>query len=560
MAASEPKKVPYVLDLSALGVIEGLSYISQTPTTPSDNYPYPKNLRPRVLCHYFGGIPYALPPVGPYRFKKPRALPSCYRYGTHSNPGRFNGGTGVCPQPTVEENVWEEDCLQVNIWIPGGQPPKGGWPVFIYIHGGFLQFGTANGGDLSALLSETNFGAIIVKPAYRLNLFGFLASEELLAESPNAPDFNVGFWDQRLALEWTYKNISYFGGNAGNITVAGYSAGSHSTFQQLQYDLYLPTDKSIIRRAVMWSNGPGVQPHTLIERQEQFNELLTKLSIPLSLTATEKMARLRALPMKALVDANNSMALHEFRAVTDNAFISSHLFTSICSGDFAQRMRDRGVEIITGECRDEHFVYESWRTPDARTQSYRKTFDRLQGDYPLSVVRVIMQHYSPDGKLPKGCKDWNDAFGRIYADTQIHNMERGFVDCLDKFGAGDLVHRYRVEWRAQCADTSWPREWGVTHGTDIVLWLWGEGRGEGLTEKEKGLVKTWMHDAFCDFVHGKDIRTKWGTHGPQEVRRIKPSGETDIWKDKEMWENGLEVWHKLKEAGCLGETQAKAKL
>ena len=88
--------------------------------------------------------------------------------------------------------------------------------------GGFLQFGNANGRDL---LSETPFDAIVVGPAYRVNLFGFLASEEVVAESPNAPDLNVGFWDQRLALEWTYKNISYFGGDPGSITVAGYSAG-----------------------------------------------------------------------------------------------------------------------------------------------------------------------------------------------------------------------------------------------------------------------------------------------------------------------------------------------
>ena len=64
-------------------------------------------------------------------------------------------------------------------------------------------------------------------PAYRLNVFGFLASRELEEESSRngQPFGNYGFWDQRLALEWTYKNISYFGGDASNITVAGYSAG-----------------------------------------------------------------------------------------------------------------------------------------------------------------------------------------------------------------------------------------------------------------------------------------------------------------------------------------------
>lgn len=119
-------KVPYTLDLSHLGVIEGVSYVNTNPTVPSDNYPYPHNLKDRVLCRYFGGIPYALPPVGPYRFKKPRPLPACYRYGTHANPGRFNGKTGLCPQPTKDPEEWEEDCLQLNIWMPAGKPPSGG--------------------------------------------------------------------------------------------------------------------------------------------------------------------------------------------------------------------------------------------------------------------------------------------------------------------------------------------------------------------------------------------------------------------------------------------------
>lgn len=126
LARSDTRKVPYTLDLAELGVIEGLSHIADTPIIPTEKYPYPINLRTRVLCHYFGGIPYALPPIGPYRFKRPRPLPACYRYGTHSNPGRFTGGTGVCPQPTQEPEVWEEDCLQLNMWIPSGDPPKGG--------------------------------------------------------------------------------------------------------------------------------------------------------------------------------------------------------------------------------------------------------------------------------------------------------------------------------------------------------------------------------------------------------------------------------------------------
>jgi carboxylesterase type B len=105
---------------------------------------------------------------------------------------------------------------------------------------------------LAELLSETAFKAIIVMPGYRVNAFGFLAGKELEDEArANGETYsNFGFWDQRTALEWTHDRIASFGGNKDNITVAGYSAGSYSTFQQLAYDVYLPQRSSIIKRGM----------------------------------------------------------------------------------------------------------------------------------------------------------------------------------------------------------------------------------------------------------------------------------------------------------------------
>lgn len=72
----------YRFDAGALGHIEGLTVTS--------------NGKPAL--RYFGGLPYALPPLGPFRFRAPRTIPPCYRYGTKANPGRFTGGTSICPQ------------------------------------------------------------------------------------------------------------------------------------------------------------------------------------------------------------------------------------------------------------------------------------------------------------------------------------------------------------------------------------------------------------------------------------------------------------------------------
>lgn len=544
-------KVPYTLDLDLLGVIEGTSHIATLPSIPTTARPYPSNSNPQTQCHHFAGIPYALPPLGPYRFRKPRPIPPCYRYGTHANPGRFNGQCGVCPQPTVRPEQWEEDCLQLSVWVPAGERPRGGWPVLVYFHGGFLQWGSPNGGDLTALLGEGVVRAIVVKPAYRLNVFGFLAGRE------EGMDLNVGLWDQRLALEWVWKKISYFGGDPGNISIAGYSAGSHSVFHQLAYDLYQPTGKQIIRRALMWSNGPGVQPHSVEERQEQFDELLRELGIASSLAPADKMAKLRALQAKDLVDANNRMKLHEFRVTTDDSFVSSRLFENINNGDFARRMKARGVQLINGECRDEHFVYGSWRP--LRSSTYQACFDRLLADYPRKTVETLMRLYSPDKRLPKGCKDWGDAFGRIYADCQVHNMERGFISRLEAGGAGSLVRRYRVEWRTKSADSVYPVEWGVCHGSDLSIWFFGDGRGDGLTAQEKGLTQSFVLGPMDAFLGGENIDQAWGTSSVREVRRLKPDGTVDIWQD-DMWDKGVQQWEELRRAGCLGAMDSKARL
>lgn len=107
----ETVSTPFTLDLQFRGFITG----SIIKAKSSDE----------ELCRYFGGIPYALPPVGPFRFLRPRTLPPCYRYGTRANPGVYTGKCGVCPQSRTSK-LDDEDCLQVNIWIPAGSPPEEG--------------------------------------------------------------------------------------------------------------------------------------------------------------------------------------------------------------------------------------------------------------------------------------------------------------------------------------------------------------------------------------------------------------------------------------------------
>jgi carboxylesterase type B len=256
--------------------------------------------------------------------------------------------------------------------------------------GGFLQWGSPNGIDLRALLSESPTRCIIVAPAYRLNVFGFLGSKELLDSCPDY-DVNLGFWDQRLALQWTFENVSYFGGDASNITVGGYSAGSHSVFHQLSYDLGLPDEKAVIKRVMMLSNGPGMQPKSLDEVQEQFDELLQVLDITATSSPAEKLDKLRSMTSRTIIEASNKIKHHQFRAVTDGSFVRHGLLEELSNGVYAQRMNRRNVEIIIGECSDEHFVYGLWRPP---RPGYDNMLHRLEADVRVPDVRNECETYA----------------------------------------------------------------------------------------------------------------------------------------------------------------------
>ncbi|KAJ6201945.1 carboxylesterase [Bipolaris maydis] len=522
----------YKLKAGSLGYLEGL-------TISSGSGP---------ALHYFGGLPYALPPTGAQRFRPPRKLPTTHTYGTEACPGRFAGASKVCPQGPSrnppEPSTIDEDCLQLNVWIPSTDAPKEGWPVLFYIHGGFLQVGTSNWkpSSLVSLLGESAFKAIVVVPTYRLNVFGFLTGAAFAAEAESGETSavgNMGFWDQRTALEWVHANISNFCGNPHNITVGGYSAGAYSTFHQLAHELYqVPAGDQIIKRVIMLSNGPGVRPKTLQEHQVQFEELLCKLDIPANISDAKKLALLRAIPYQQLVDAQKTMVISEFKPMADGKFYPQNLFTNINSGDFARRMKNRGIKLFSGECRDEHTIYRVWRTPEDSLNSLRV---RFCAEYPAGVVDDILNHYcGSEGKLPGNCENWPDLFGRIYADLQVHGLQRGFYNALLEEGLepGKDVFRYSLHRRLDCIKAILPVELGITHTSDIPIWLWGYDFPDGLTDQEKVWLRGW-NQQFAAFVKGEDI--EWGCTKSNEARRWREDGGTDTWKDS-RWEEGLALW------------------
>ncbi|KAM0098145.1 hypothetical protein ACP6JE_007359 [Aspergillus fumigatus] len=542
----ETIRYPYVKSLGHRGYVQGVTITLKATNTP--------------LCRFFGGIRYGLAPS--QRWRRAQRLPSDYTYGTRDQPSQRDG-SGVCPQPSFMngsfQDEWTEDCFQSTPGTDHALTLRYCIDPFYVVDGGFLQFGTPNAFSAAALLGEADFNAIIVMPAYRLGVFGFLSSSEIEQDATYVGETvgNHGFWDQRLALEWTRDNIALFGGNPSQVTISGYSAGAYSVFYQLAYDLQLPPAQSLVKQVCIWSNSPGVQPKSETAAQLQFNQLLSELNIPTSLSWAEKLARLRSIPAKSLLDAATSIELHQFRPTSDGTFIDPSLFNALDNGTFARKLTARNIRIMLGECRDERSLYATWHPPQSNTlQSLHR---RLLVDYPRHIADALIKIHCPTGQLPPGCKNWHtDAFGLIYADIQVHKTQRGLIHALATGNADRLLYRYRIEKRLQCADRTIPPAWGVTHATDQYLWFWGNG--EVLQADEKPMVREAFIGPLIRFVRGDaDADIGWGTDDYRQVRSLRPDGSIQICEDG-LWDEALRVWRALREVGGPSEGATSAKL
>ncbi len=187
----------------------------------------------------FQGIPFAAPPIGQLRWQLPQPTTPWSGVRDASKPGSVCAQLDSSGEKLLDRS--SEDCLYLNVTTPraAGKPR----PVMVWVHGGGWAGGNGNYYD-ARWLSQTG-DVVVVTINYRLGTLGFLGY-------PGLPDSGTyGLADQQAALRWVQTNARAFGGDPGNVTLFGESAGGVATCAQLAS----PGAAGLFHRAIIESGS-----------------------------------------------------------------------------------------------------------------------------------------------------------------------------------------------------------------------------------------------------------------------------------------------------------------
>jgi len=265
----------------------------------------------------FKGIPYAAAPVGRLRWSAPQPVKpwegvrSAKEYGTIAPQNTLPGAEIIAELMSGEPR--DENCLFLNIWTPNTDNARR--PVMVWIHGGAFLIGSGSQEMFRNNTLVTRGDVVLVTINYRMGALGFMNLSEITGGKIPATGCE-GLLDQIAALDWVRENIEAFGGDPGNVTVFGESAGAMSIGDLLG----MPAAKGKFHKAILESGGPTTV--TRLDESavvaEQFLEILGikhldtdalyALSVPQILEAQEKLGNIlrarenRLTPFLPVVD------------------------------------------------------------------------------------------------------------------------------------------------------------------------------------------------------------------------------------------------------------------
>ena len=361
----------------------------------------------------FRGIPYACAD----RFAAPGPVRPWPGVRDASTPGP------AAPQPASRlERVMgrfempqsEEECLTLNVWAPPGDAR----PVLVFLHGGGFTSGSGGLDWYSGTELAAQGDLVVVTLNYRLGVLGFL-------RLPGVSDGNLGLLDQLAALHWVRDNIAAFGGDPGNVTVAGQSAGAQSILALLSGG----RARGLFRRAILQSTPGGMLPAPPADAERTGALLLDELGIDPASTD-----RLATVPVADLLVAQGAVArrtavplsaVPPFQLVADGDLVAADPVAEV-----GARAAD-GVALMMGTTRDE-------------AAAFYALDDRVAALGPDELARIAARWFGDPGRAaPQG-----RTAARVAIDLATDQLFREPMLRLARAltGNGAAPWLYRFDW------------------------------------------------------------------------------------------------------------------
>jgi len=262
----------------------------------------------------FMGLPYAAPPVGDLRWTAPhppakwKGERDATKFGAHCAQGR------VFDDMVFQDAGPSEDCLFLNVYTPADAEKGSKLPVMFWIHGGGYSGGGSSEPRHNGDFLPTK-GVVLITINYRLGVFGFLVTEELAKEG-NGSAGNYGLMDMVAALQWVKTNIGAFGGDPGNVTIFGESAGSFAVStlmaSPMAQGLFV---KAIGESGAAFPSALNLGGESVKQRAEIDGKCVATMGV-------KDLAELRAMPTDKVLEGAKKKGQTGFAPVIDGKFLT----------------------------------------------------------------------------------------------------------------------------------------------------------------------------------------------------------------------------------------------